>query len=449
MSLGFAVEVPTTVLSAPLDDPWLDTTAQTSDGLPDSVALRWIDAEPFTEWSFALLGRIDPQRLPKQDLPTYISLSQRAESWLGARRSRATVAMAGLSDKGKRFKDVDTGAHELVAALRIPLGAAQTQVYRDRRMTTHLPGTQRLYDAGLLTPKHVAKIVAGTGHLDQAECAAVEERVLPTAEHLSVHEFARRVRRAVAKIHPRMAKERHQAEADQSDVTLEADDDAMSWISSRLPLVDGLIVKKAVDHYALSLKKAGDPRPIGVLRAEALRTFAEAYLTGQLTGGVPTHHGRPIEIGIVVTPDALLGCTDTPAEIPGVGTVPIEVVRAMLAEARLRILTIDTDNGRLLDRNTRWRIPRDVQAFADSAYVTSVGPYSTVPADRCDGEHIVRHPEGPSDITNIAPMDRGWHVPKTHAAGMLVKRRPDGTLVWTTPLGQTVLVHPYDYRLGP
>ena len=442
--------MPTTVYSAPLDDPWLHSSMWDGERFPDAVALRWVDAEPFAEWSLALFGRIDPTQLPKQDLPTYISLSQRAQTWLAARQSRATVAMAGLSDKGKKFKDVDTGAHELVAALKIPLGAAQTQVYRDRRMTTHLPGTQKMYDAGILTPKHVAKIVSGTGHLDQGECATVEDRVLPGAEDLSVHEFARRVRRAVAKIHPRKAKERHEAEAARSDVSLEADDDGMSWITSRMPLVDGLIVKKAVDKYALDRKHDGDPRPLGVLRAEGLRVFAEAYLTGRLTGTVPTHHGRPIEIGIVAAPDALLGLTDTPAEVPSVGTIPIEVVRAMAAEARLRMLTIDPDNGRLLHRNpTSWRIPRDIQAFADTAYVNSVGPYSTVPADRCDGEHIIRHPEGPTDNTNIAPMDRGWHVPKTHAPGMLVKRKPDGSIEWTTPLGQTVIVHPYDYRLGP
>jgi hypothetical protein len=46
-------------------------------------------------------------------------------------------------------------------------------------------------------------------------------------------------------------------------------------------------------------------------------------------------------------------------------------------------------------------------------------------------------------------MDRGWHVPKTHTAGMQVKRRPAGRIEWTTPLGQTFTVDPYDYRLGP
>jgi hypothetical protein len=189
---------------------------------------------------------------------------------------------------------------------------------------------------------------------------------------------------------------------------------------------------------------------MGVLRAEGQRKMAESYLTGLMTGTKPTHHGRPVEVHVAVTPDALLGMTDTPAEIPGVGPVPIEVVRDMIRDAKIRWLTISEDNGRLLDRNpTSWRIPAAVHAFADTAYPISIGPHSTVPAERCDGEHLIAHPHGPTAEDNIAPMDRGWHRPKTHVPGMNVKRRPDGRIEWTTPLGQTIIVDPYDYRLGP
>lgn len=224
----------------------------------------------------------------------------------------------------------------------------------------------------------------------------------------------------------------------------------MGWISSVMPLVDAVTCKSAYDHYALAKKKAGDPRPIGVLRAEAQRVLAEHYLTGQVTGTVPTHHGRPVEVHIAVTPDALLGLNDSPAEIPGIGPIPIQTVRDMIRDAKIRWLTISADNGALLDRNPRtWRIPANVQAHADAAYVTSVGPHSTVPAERCDGEHLIAFPEGLTTVDNVAPMDRSWHRAKTHAPGMHVKRRPGGRIEWTTPLGQTVIVDPYDYRLGP
>ena len=58
--------------------------------------------------------------------------------------------------------------------------------------------------------------------------------------------------------------------------------------------------------------------PLGGLRTEALRVFAENYLSGPATGTVPTSHGRPVEIHIAATPAALAGLTDTPAEVPGV-----------------------------------------------------------------------------------------------------------------------------------
>jgi hypothetical protein len=187
-----------------------------------------------------------------------------------------------------------------------------------------------------------------------------------------------------------------------------------------------------------------------VIRAEALRVFAEAYLTGALPGAhIPTVHGRPVEIQICATPEAMLGLAETPAEIPGVGPVPIETVRQMARDAKLRWLTIDTDTGRLLDRNpTSRRIPTPLHAHADTTYVTSIGPHSTVPAERCDGEHLNPFPHGHTTSTNIAPMDRPWHRAKTFA-GFRPIRHPDGTITWHTPLGQTVTVEPYDYRLGP
>jgi len=444
-----AVELPDEVFDLPVTAPPLDLSGWDGQGIPPTVALRWIDAQPLAPWAVALLAQIDAETLPTVDLPLYVELCHRVENSFAARKTRGVAALAGPKDRIEHFNSDRAPANEVSFALRIPLGAAQTEVHRARRLTSHLHGTQALFDEGRIGARYVAKIVAATGHLDPAECAQVEAKVAEAAPDLDLHEYIRRVRRAVAAVRPRELKDRHEDAAAESDVTLQSDDDAMAWLEARLPLLDGLIIKKAVDHYAMAKKKAGDPRPIGVIRVEGLRTFAEAYLSGGLTGSTPTHHGRPVEVHIVTTPEALVGWSNLPAEVPGVGPVPIETVRAMARDAKLRWLLIDGATGRLLDRNPdTWRIPGAVQAFADAAYVTSVGPHSSIPAERCDGEHLLRHPQGPTSVENIAPMDRGWHRPKTHA-GFRVKRHPDGRIEWTTPLGQTYVVHPYDYRLGP
>ena len=93
-------------------------------GVADSVMLRSIDQKPWGPGSTTLLEQIDPARLPAADMPTYIRLCDRAESAFAARRDEATLLMAGPSDRGKNYREVETPAHELSAALRIPLGAA-------------------------------------------------------------------------------------------------------------------------------------------------------------------------------------------------------------------------------------------------------------------------------------------------------------------------------------
>ena len=55
---------------------------------------------------------------------------------------------------------------------------------------------------------------------------------------------------------------------------------------------------------------------------------------------------------------------------------------------------------------------------------------------------------GLTEPDNLAPTDRSWHRAKTHA-GFTARMNPDRSITWTTSLGQTHTVQPYDYRLGP
>ncbi|MBV9291614.1 MAG: DUF222 domain-containing protein [Frankiales bacterium] len=440
------IEVPDEVFSLG-PDAWWSLSRWDGQGLPDALVLTWIDELELGPWAPALLAQIDPTRLDPRALPTYLRAFHRVETWSAARKSQAVALIA--ADPPKDAGVVDPAAHEVSAALRKPVGAAQRDVFIATRLAKFLPETDALFRAGSITKAHVDKIVLGTGHLTAEQCADVEDRVLHRATTQSVQQFAAAVRRAVADIDPQSFAERHAAEAAKSDVTVEADEDGMAWLTARMPLVDALAVKKAADHRALGLKKSGDARPIGVLRAESLRTFADAYLTGDLTGHVPTHHGRPVEVQVVVTLDALVGLSDTPAEVPGHGPVPIDTVRDAARDAKLRFLIVDPDSGHLLHRDTQtWRVPAAMQAEADARYVMSIGPYSTVPAERCDSEHQDPWPQGPTTSDNTAPMDRAWHIAKTKR-GLTAKHNPDHTITWRTPLGQTVTVEPYDYRLGP
>jgi hypothetical protein len=81
-----------------------------------------------------------------------------------------------------------------------------------------------------------------------------------------------------------------------------------------------------------------------------------------------------------------------------------------------------------------------------AAWVTSARPGSQVPAVRADTDHAIPHPEGPTSVDNLLPLDRTWHRAKTHTS-LSVTINPDGSATWNTVLGQTRTVTPYDYRL--
>lgn len=441
------VEVPDEVFGVCLDEGVpMDLSGWDGSGVPAAVVLRWVEACPLAPWSVTLLEQLPVGELAEADLPRLLAAWDRIEAHAGAGKARAIQALAGPKRRCTGWDDQDPAPNEVTVALRVPLGQAQGEVHRARRLASHLPETQRLYDDGQITARHVAKIVAGTAHLGRDKCGQVEALVLPDAPRLSVHEFARRVRRAVARVHPRDLADRHREAAQQADVDLQTDDDGMAWLTARMPLVDALVVYDAVNAFARQAKAAGDPRPLGVLRAKALREFADRWIAERTaaTGAAP------VEVHVTATPEMLLGLTDTPGEVPGVGPVAAETIRAMAADAKLRWLTIDGATGRLLDYGRRtYRVPKPLAAHVKATWVTSTGPHSTARADRCDLDHTLSWDSGGrTSVDNLSPLDRGWHLAKTHQRFTAV-RQPDGAIRWTTPLGQTYLAEPYDYRLGP
>jgi hypothetical protein len=215
------------------------------------------------------------------------------------------------------------------------------------------------------------------------------------------------------------------------------------------PVEEALIVKTAADAYAASRKAGGDPRRIGVLRCEGVARMCGDYLTGAtvLDGAAPRAGGLPVEIGIVVGLPTALGQRDLPAEVPGLGIVPRDVVARMIAEegARLRLLVVDEATGRLAYRATSAYRPTAAQiALVRAQYVFSVGPGSQVLAARTDTDHAVPYPTGPTQVGNLLPTDRTWHNGHTRQQ-LSVTVDDTGAVKWTSVLGQSRTVTPYDY----
>jgi len=415
---------------------------------PEGAALETMESVPAGPWLADAIDDIDVTRLSDWDLPAYLRAAARVRAWAAAQLSEGIAELASRTGEFGADKEV-------ALALREPVGAAQRRVHYALRLRRLLPATRRLFLRGDLSEKHVDAVIEATGGVDDAELlAAVEDKALASAAGRAgtARELHRATRRALTRLDPAGAQDRARAAREHADVTLLPGDDGMSAVIIDAPVEQALPVKSAADAYAATAKAGGDTRRIGVLRAEGLARICTDYLAGlSTTTSMPRAGGRPIEIGIVIGLDTALGHADLPGEVPGHGIVPRDVIADMIAEElpKLRLMVIDDTTGRLLHRAVDTYRPTAAQiAHVRAEYVHSVGPGSQVLAERTDTDHAKPHPDGPTQIGNLIPNDRTWHNGHTRRQ-LSVTLDDSGSVTWTSVLGQSRTVNPYDYRIEP
>jgi len=164
-------------------------------------------------------------------------------------------------------------------ALREPLRCAQNRIHRALRLRTLLPAFKRAFHRGDLSDYDVTQLVEATSCTDDPETLArVQESTLGNLRGQSGSELRRYARRLLDRLDPAAALRRARKARSEADVTLHPGEDGMASIVTDQPVEDAMIIKAAVDAKAITAKQAGDPRPIGVLRAKALTQLC-AYPT--------------------------------------------------------------------------------------------------------------------------------------------------------------------------
>src|SRR3954453_20446171 len=413
----------------------------------DGELLGALEDAPAGAWLAQMLDGVDVTSLTTFELPTYLRTAAKVQAWA------ASCVDSGVAELASR-RDVDNAAAdaEIALALREPLRLAQTRIYRALRLRNLLPAFKSAFHRGDLSEYDVAQLVDATSCTDDPEILArVQESTLANRRGQSGAQLRRYARRLLDRLDAAAANRRARQARAQADVTLQPGEDGMASIVTDQPVEDAMIVKAAVDAKAITAKQAGDPRPIGVLRSEALTGLCADYLTGAGGGVAPRSGGRPIEISVVVGLRTALGLDDLPGEVPAAGLVPREDIARMIAadQARLRLLVVDDSDGpgrgRVVYRgHDAYRPTAEQIAYVRAAYPTSLGPASQVRAERCDIDHFKEWPDGMTVETNLGPFDRPWHIRKTRGS-LSVTVDNSGAVIVTTILGQSHTQTPYDY----
>src|SRR4051812_9751362 len=294
------------------------------DGVPvpsavtlDGELLGALDDAPAGPWLAQMIDAVDVRSLTTLELPSYLRQCARQLAWTASCLDTAVAELAS-----RRDLDVEADA-EVSLALREPLRLAQNRIHRAQRLRNLLPAFKRAFHRGDLSDYDVTQLVEATSCTDDPEVLArVQEATLGNLRGQSGSELRRYARRLVDRLDPAAALRRARKARSQADVTLHPGEDGTASVVTDQPVEDAMIIKAAADAKAITAKQAGDPRPIGVLRAKGLTQLCADYLTGADGGVPPRSGGRPIEVSVVVGLRTALGLDDLPGEVPAAGIVP-------------------------------------------------------------------------------------------------------------------------------
>jgi hypothetical protein len=445
---------------------------------PDSVAAWTVNVPP--EQAAGVLTVLDADRLSQTGRVDALIAVDRLIAWAHATQARLLAAMAGdqfpdaLAPKLERewvTEDVRAALGESARGARARLREATELVHR-------LPETLSALQAGRITARHAHALVDTTAVLDDAAAREIQAAVLPDPARTDapvpdMAAFRRKLRRASIAADPAGAADKAARAAEDRDVWVMPQPDAMAFLGAPLPAEAAATVLAAVEAKAEQIKHGGDERTRAQRRADGLVQLCADYLnptlgdtgstgstgstakiemdTHRTRGGTqaPRYHRLRPHITVCIAASTLLGVDDQPAEVDRIGPIPAEVARRIAADpigTWRRLVTDDT--GRLVDygRNT-YRPPAGLARHVIARDRTCRAPGCNRPATGTDLHHI--HPwshGGTTNAENLTALCERHHY-AIHDAGWRVTRHEDGSLDWTSPAGRHYRVPPATYPI--
>jgi hypothetical protein len=153
-------------------------------------------------------------------------------------------------------------------------------------------------------------------------------------------------------------------------------------------------------------------------------------------------------VWIIVPFEVATGTSDAACELPGHGWVTAAHAREIITApgSQWRWLGVDHLTGHALDLSTdRYKPTPAMVEYIRARDGYCRAPNCTTPAHRCDLDHVIPYPTGPTSVTNLAAVHRAHHNHKTRRHW--TSRLDDvGAVTWTTLAGRDYTTWPRDWR---
>jgi hypothetical protein len=407
----------------------------------------------------AALSRIDRSRLSGHDRVSLLKARARLRSWIDAEllADIESVAESAADWVAAEVPDGDlqdvfyTTAAEVEAALNLTRRAAEFQTELAHRLCQRLPQVWAALSDGLIDLPRARVLADQTTHLPEELAREVCDQAMEKAAGQTTGQLRARIQRLIITADPAAAKDRYEEKLAERRVICEPTDAGTANLHGLdLPADEANRAMRRINRMAKKLKAKGDRRPIDQIRADLFLALlgGDHRQASPLPGsaGTPPSGARNdrAQVNLDAELTTILGYNDHPGEIPGYGPVIADVARRIVANQHeadwnFKITHLD----RILDIVTSRRRPTKTQEQAVQALDPDcVWPTCRFPFTECDLNHEIpwaqtRHTTG----RELEPLCRHHHV-NHHRRGWKLKRLPNGTYRWTSPLGHT-------YQVGP
>lgn len=255
------------------------------------------------------------------------------------------------------------------------------------------------------------------------------------------------INRAVNRIDPDRARRRKaHAHRDRGVWIRPLPDEGLAIITATLPIADATEMFEHISDLAQTLRDedltrvdagefaATEVRTLAQLRADIL-VAATCRAVDLLRSGQQLPDRPAWRVGLLMDLDTLTALREGRSVLPGIGEIDPELARTLAEDAEWQIFITSPLTGEILDQGSgTYRPSRRLRNFIRVRDPICTFPGCRRRSHRCQLDHIVPFPEGPTTRANLQPVCQHHHNLKTHGHWQ-ARRNRAGTITWTSPHG--------------
>ncbi len=420
-------------------------------------------------------GTADLAGLQPAGLVAAVEASYRLESVLVARRlaavaqllrRRATAVERAEREHGYAVIDgFEQTTAEVAAAMNLSPTAASFLVSHAEALDVRLPKVAALFAEGRTDWRTVRLIISRTELVNDQKLmdrldASMAARIA-TWQGWSKQRIVNAVDAAVRLADPDAARERRSAAEGDRFIGVSAKENGMAEVYGTVAAAAAAAFDQRLSQLAKQVCSA-DPRTLDQRRADALAALTEGRRLEcgcrqpecprrtdvVASNAAPT--GAQVVVTVVASEQTVNGQGGLPGYLDGYGVIDAEQVRELAANASIRLADPRTSARAALRYQPSAALERAIRCRD----LTCRFPGCCRPATHCDIDHTVpfnhQQPEagGLTVASNLKCLCRQHHRLKTFG-GWLDKQLADGTVIWTSPVGQTYRTSPAGVDLFP